>query len=144
MKLDSIEIKDVRGIRDLTLDLRQRSFVISGPNGSGKSGVVDAIEFCLTGEISRLSGKGTAGVTVHRHGPHIEHRADGAEAEVTMHIRLLELGRSAVITRTMRRPRELRVEPEDPEIVAAVDELSRHPELVLSRREVITEVRVIA
>ena len=34
-----------------------------------KSGVVDAVEFALTGDMSRLSGKETGGVTVTRHGP---------------------------------------------------------------------------
>ena len=35
--------------------MNRQSFVVSGPNGSGKSGVVDAIQFALTGEIGRLT-----------------------------------------------------------------------------------------
>ena len=33
-----------------------------GPNGTGKSGIVDALDFALTGNISRLSGNGTGGL----------------------------------------------------------------------------------
>lgn len=44
------------GFCDLTLTLSNEPFVISGPNGSGKSGVVDAIQFALTGEMGRLKG----------------------------------------------------------------------------------------
>jgi recombinational DNA repair ATPase RecF len=140
IQIESITMKEVRGLRDLTLDFDNKSFVVSGPNGSGKSGVVDAIEFCLTGEISRLSGKGTAGITLQRHGPHVDRRDDPAAAEVTIHLRLLKLNKSAVITRNMKKPRELRIEPNDPDIRAALEEVASHPEVVLSRREIIKYV----
>jgi recombinational DNA repair ATPase RecF len=140
IQIDSITMRDVRGIRDLTLNFDQKSFVISGPNGSGKSGVVDAIEFCLTGEISRLSGKGTAGITLQRHGPHVGRRDDPAAAEVTVRLNLLKLGKSATITRNMKRPRELRIVPDEPYIRAALVEVASHPEVVLSRREIIKYV----
>jgi predicted ATP-binding protein involved in virulence len=55
IKIESIAIKELRGIRDLTLTLGNDPFVISEPNGSGKSGVVDAIQFALTGEMGRLT-----------------------------------------------------------------------------------------
>lgn len=51
IQVREIHIEEFRGIRDLTLTLDCRSFVIWGPNGSGKSGVVDAIDFALTGNI---------------------------------------------------------------------------------------------
>ena len=59
-------------------------FVISGPNGSGKSGVVDAIQFALTGEMARLKGAGTGDVTLADHGPHVEKRNDSDAASVTV------------------------------------------------------------
>jgi recombinational DNA repair ATPase RecF len=59
IKLESAHIEEVRGIRKLDIDFQKGTFAISGPNGSGKSGVVDAIEFGLTGQISRLTGRGT-------------------------------------------------------------------------------------
>ena len=57
--LKSVHIEEFRGIRDLTLNLDRKNFGVCGPNGTGKSGVVDAIEFCLTGDVTRLSGAGS-------------------------------------------------------------------------------------
>ena len=51
IKLESAHIEEVRGIRKLDIDFSKGTFAISGPNGSGKSGVIDAIEFALTGQI---------------------------------------------------------------------------------------------
>jgi len=59
IRVESIVIKEFRGIRNLSLDLKGKSFAICGPNGTGKSGVVDALEFVLTGNVSRLSGEGS-------------------------------------------------------------------------------------
>ena len=47
IQVESIAIKEFRGIRDLRLDLSARNFAVCGPNGTGKSGVVDALEFVL-------------------------------------------------------------------------------------------------
>ena len=58
ISVESIVIKEFRRIRDLTLDFNRKNFAVCGPNGTGKSGVVDALEFALTGNISRLSGEG--------------------------------------------------------------------------------------
>jgi AAA domain len=64
IKLESAHIEEVRGIRKLDIDFSKETFAISGPNGSGKSGVIDAIEFGLTGEMGRLAGRGTKGLSV--------------------------------------------------------------------------------
>jgi hypothetical protein len=72
IKLETAHIEEVRGIRKLDIDFQNATFVISGPNGSGKSGVIDAIEFALTGQIGRLSGRGTKGLSVAEHGPHVD------------------------------------------------------------------------
>src|SRR5260370_25603241 len=67
MKLETAHIEEVRGIRKLDIDFRKEKFAISGPNGSGKSGVIDAIEFGLTGQIGRLTGRGVnAGEKMHQ------------------------------------------------------------------------------
>lgn len=55
IKVCNLHIEEFRGIRDLDLDMDGSSFVVVGPNGSGKSGVVDAIDFVLTGNVTRLS-----------------------------------------------------------------------------------------
>jgi DNA repair exonuclease SbcCD ATPase subunit len=72
--IEEITITEFRGVRELKLALHGDNFAVCGPNGTGKSGVVDAIEFGLTGSVSRLSGKGTAGISVKDHGPHVDHR----------------------------------------------------------------------
>jgi DNA repair exonuclease SbcCD ATPase subunit len=68
----------------VALDPDGKNFVVSGPNGSGKSGVVDAIQFGLTGGISRLSGKGTAGLSVQGPRPHVDKCDDPEAAEVSL------------------------------------------------------------
>lgn len=58
MRITSIEIAGFRGIRDaLRIDVPKGFVVISGRNGTGKSTICDAIEFALTGSISRLAAK---------------------------------------------------------------------------------------
>jgi len=135
--LETVSIREIRGIRELDLDLHSKPFVIYGPNGSGKSGVVDSIEFALTGNISRLHGEGTAGVTVRKHGPHVLKRDDPESAVVTLGLHLVDLGRSVTVTRSVRNPDELVVEPDGPEVREILEDVSAHPEVVLSRREVI-------
>ncbi|HEY5234573.1 MAG TPA: ATP-binding protein, partial [Rhabdochlamydiaceae bacterium] len=140
IKIKRLVIKEVRGVRDLTLDLNEKSFVVCGPNGSGKSGVVDAIEFCLTGEISRLAGKGTGGITLQKHGPHVNQRDHPNLSEVTIELHLVDLNKTVTISRNMKTPSELKIGSSDPVVQAAVKDLSSHPELVLSRREIIKYV----
>jgi hypothetical protein len=72
IKLEKAHIEEMRGIRKLDIDFGKKTFAISGPNGSGKSGVIDAIEFGLTGQIGRLTGRGTGGLSVSEHGPHVD------------------------------------------------------------------------
>ena len=72
IKLIEVYIEEFRGIKKLTLHPNGENFVIHGPNGSGKSGVVDAIDFGLTGDISRLAGKGTGSLSLKTHGPHVD------------------------------------------------------------------------
>jgi DNA repair exonuclease SbcCD ATPase subunit len=85
IKLESVHIEETRGIRKLDLNFGKEKFAISGPNGTGKRGVIDAIEFALTGQIGRLTGRGTKGLSVPEHGPHVD------KAKFRMH-RLLRCG----------------------------------------------------
>jgi DNA repair exonuclease SbcCD ATPase subunit len=64
IRIEKIEIEDFRGIRRIELLLNRKNFSICGPNGTGKSGIVDAIEFALTGGITRLEGLGTGELSV--------------------------------------------------------------------------------
>ena len=73
IQIEDIHIQNLRGIKQLSLTFDRKSFGICGPNGTGKSGVVDAIEFALTGSVTRLTGRGTAGVSLKEHGAHVDY-----------------------------------------------------------------------
>jgi predicted ATP-binding protein involved in virulence len=92
IQVEQLHIHEFRGIRDLQLSPQGKNFAVCGPNGTGKSGVVDAIEFVLTGEISRLSGRGTGNLSVKSHGPHVDSRDKPANAvvEATVFVPSLE------------------------------------------------------
>ena len=144
IQIEAIRIVDLRGIRDLVLRPMRQNFVISGPNGSGKSGVVDAIQFGLTGAISRLAGKGTGTLTVQRHGPHVDRRDDSAGAEVSLTLYFPDLDKTAVLTRNVKTARNFSLTPDDAAVRAVLEEVARHPDLTLSRREIIRYILVEA
>jgi len=55
MKLSFVEMEGFRGFRDKTrVEFSGEFVVLTGRNGSGKSTVLDAIEFALTGTISKF------------------------------------------------------------------------------------------
>src|SRR4051812_11396279 len=99
IRVESITINKFRGIRNLTLDLGGKNFAICGPNGTGKSGVVDALEFVLTGNISRLSGRGTDVLSIKDHAPHIDSRDKPDQSFVTAKIVIPSLNKKVTITR---------------------------------------------
>ena len=144
IQIESVVIRELRGIRELEIEPQRKNFVVSEPNGSGKSGVVDAIQFALTGEISRLTGKGTGGLSVSRHDPHVDRRDDPASAEVSLRFYVPDLEKSAVLTRSVKNARKFSLEPDEPEIRAIIEEVAGHPELTLSRREIIKYIIVEA
>jgi hypothetical protein len=136
IRIDSVEIEDFRGIRKLRLDLGRKNFGICGPNGSGKSGVVDAIEFALTGGITRLEGRGSLGLSVRAHGPHVD-RTTSKTSKVRLAGVVVSLGKQFTIERSVDAPGHPIVTPADPKIEAVVSELAIHPEFALSRREIV-------
>jgi len=141
IKVDRIKIVEFRGIRDLTIDLNGANFAVCGPNGTGKSGVVDALEFGLSGNISRLSGKGQGSVSVKDHGPHVNSRTQPEKAVVTLDITIPSLGgKKAKITRSVKSPKAPIIVPADTDVLAVVGQVQKHPEFCLSRREIIKYV----
>ena len=137
IKLEAAHIEEMRGIRKLDITFNTSTFVISGPNGSGKSGVIDAIEFGLTGEIGRLTGRGTKGLTLSEHGPHVDKTKFPDAAFVQLRVFITSLGKSVTITRRVAAPKKPKIEPSDDAIVAALAEMAEHPEVTLSRREIL-------
>jgi DNA repair exonuclease SbcCD ATPase subunit len=142
IKLESIHIEEVRGIRKLDLDFQKEKFAICGPNGSGKSGVIDAIEFGLTGQMGRLTGRGTKGLSVSEHGPHVDKVKFPDAAFVQLKVYLTELGKSATITRKIFSPKKSRIDPPDADVKAALAEIADHPEITLSRRDILRFILV--
>lgn len=137
IRIDRLSIEEFRGIRDLDLPFGSHSFLIHGPNGSGKSGIVDAIGFALTGDIARLSGPGTGGLSVADHGPHVHRRSDPARAKVILAFTVPDTGESGLLTRCVKTPHTVELTPNTPALRAALEDASQHPELILTRREVI-------
>jgi len=142
IKLETAHIEEVRGIRKLDLDFGKKTFAISGPNGSGKSGVIDAIEFGLTGQIGRLTGRGTKGLSVSEHGPHVDKTKFPDAAFVELRVFLPDIGKSATITRKVSSPKKPKIEPADSDVIAVLAEVADHPEIMLSRREILRFILV--
>ncbi len=137
IRIKTLHIAEFRGIRTLDLDLGGKNFGICGPNGTGKSGVVDAIEFCLTGDITRLSGQGTAGLSVKLHAPHVDQRTHPEDANVTMTCNIPSLNKTITIHRSVKNPGTVTVTPDDGAVRHIIAELETHPEFALSRREIV-------
>ncbi|MFH1934306.1 MAG: hypothetical protein ABIN18_22380 [Pseudomonadota bacterium] len=77
MKIQKLHIENIRGIREgMDLEPGGKNYVIFGPNGTGKSAVVDALDFLFTGDIKRLRGEGTYGISPTKHGPHIDSKPE--------------------------------------------------------------------
>jgi recombinational DNA repair ATPase RecF len=138
--VDNIIIREFRGIRDLTIDFADKNFGICGPNGTGKSGIVDAIEFGLTGSISRLSGKGTGGISVKEHAPHVDSRNHPDKARVIMRVTIPSLRKKVTIERTVKDPLTPIITPNDADVLEVLAQVAIHPEFALSRRELIRYV----
>lgn len=136
IRIKTIHVEEFRGIRDLAISLGGENFGICGPNGTGKSGVVDAIEFCLTGYVTRLSGQGQGELSVKGHAAHVDHRANPEKAKVTITATVPSLGKEVSISRSVKNPRVATIEPADLKIQTIIEELQSHPEFALSRREI--------
>ena len=137
IRVKTIHIEEFRGVRALDLDLDAKNFGICGPNGTGKSGVVDAVEFCITGDVTRLSGQGSTGLSVKAHAPHVDQHKHPEKANVTITADIPSLGKSVKIHRSVKNPGKVVITPNDAEVKTVIEELQTHPEFALSRREII-------
>jgi DNA repair exonuclease SbcCD ATPase subunit len=57
IKLESIMLRNFKGVRDLTLTLSGRDAIVSGPNGAGKTTIVDAFLWLLFSKDSEDRGQ---------------------------------------------------------------------------------------
>ncbi|MBX3709449.1 MAG: AAA family ATPase, partial [Gammaproteobacteria bacterium] len=136
IKIKSILIENFRGIKRLQIDLNCINLIIQGLNGTGKSGVVDAIEFGLTGEITRLSGVGTANISLKSHAPHVDFRDMPEKAKVVIDI-INQQGEIFTIERTVASPQKPSINPNNNEAQRILSFLKEHPEFALSRKEIL-------
>jgi DNA repair exonuclease SbcCD ATPase subunit len=138
IRIEKIKIVKFRGIIDLELNPGGENFAACGPNGTGKSGIIDAIEFALTGNLSRLSGRGTKELSVKQHGPHVDYLQNPEKAWVRLEVSIPSLGnKKASITRAVAANTRPVIEPADDDVLSAFANVQLHPEFVLSRRELI-------
>lgn len=135
-----IEIFEFRGIRHLEIDFKKKNFAICGKNGTGKSGIVDALEFALTGDVSRLTGSGTGGISLKEHAPHVDCRNTPAKSKVIVTVHIPSLNKEVTIERCVADIQNPLVKPASTEVLEILAEVSRHPEFTLSRRELIRYV----
>ncbi|MGO9622079.1 MAG: ATP-binding protein [Desulfobaccales bacterium] len=140
MKILSLNIQNIRGIKEADLTLDGKNFVIWGPNGSGKSAVVDAIDFLLTGQIARLIGEGTAGITLAKHGPHIDYTKDPSQSFVKAVVQVPGVSKEVTLRRCMANPEKLEVQGADISQLDEILELAGRRQHSLSRREILRYV----
>lgn len=135
--IDSITIENLRGIKRLSLQINDANLVIHGPNGSGKSGVIDAIEFALTGNICRLSGMGTSSITLNTHGPHVDFRDNTRKAKVILKLKSILTSNTFTVERSVSAAKRQEISPDNDEGRNILSFLEHHPEFSLSRREIL-------
>lgn len=135
MKLLELEIRNVRGIRELTLKPNGENFLVWGPNGTGKSAVIDAIDFLLTGKVTRLTGQGTAGLTLALHGPHLG--TQPKDAFVRAIVTLPGKTEPVEVKRCMANPSKLLADKTALSRLQPILELAARGQHILTRREIL-------
>ena len=107
MKILNLEINNIRGIRHFEHDFQGENAIIVGDNGSGKSSILDAIDFLLTGNMSRLKGDGTSGISVSRHGIHVDSSGDLSLGKVKALVKIKENAKPFWIERYIKEAEQL-------------------------------------
>lgn len=139
MRLMELEIHNIRGICDLPLKPNGKNLVIWGSNGSGKSAVVDAIDFLLTGRISRLTGQGTGDIKLEKHGTHIDHKPE--QATVRAVVSIPTYPKPIEIKRCMLNPGNLEYsDPKSKPYLGPILSIAARGQHVLTRREILKYV----
>lgn len=92
IRLKSLEIRALRGIRDWEIPFDGKSLVLWGESASGKTSVVDALEFLFTGQVRHLVG--TRGLSVAHHAPHVQLGPDVMEVSASFDPGALQVSRS--------------------------------------------------
>jgi DNA repair exonuclease SbcCD ATPase subunit len=136
MKIKQLRIENIRGIKTFALSPEGDNVVVFGPNGTGKSAIVDAVDFLLTGEISRLTGEGTKNLSLKEHGSHIDSRNELKKSVVNAVIEVD--GKEITLERSISKPSAIKVAPKgDEAFIEAHLEIAQLGQHILSRREIL-------
>lgn len=135
MRILEIEITKFRGIQHLALNPNKKNCVIWGPNGSGKSAVVDAIDFLLTGKVLRLTGKGTEGINLKQHAPHID--CDAKDSKIRALVQLRDNENPIQIERCVSNPNKLICDSEKETLLQPILAFAARGQHILTRREIL-------
>lgn len=136
MKILNLEVKNIRGIRNLQISPNGESLVVFGQNGTGKSAVVDAIDFLLTGNIARLAGRGCGNLCISEHGCHVDCRDDLKNTVVKAKIKIKD--KEIDLERSIKNPSNLKVSPKsEKDLVLERLETAKLGQHLLSRREIL-------
>lgn len=101
---------------------------------------MDAIEFVLSGDISRLSGSGRGGVSVKTHAPHVDYRDNPEVAMVSLQGTIVSTGEAFEISRNVANISAPTITPASPTVIQTIEQLSVRKNISLSRRELIQYV----
>ena len=142
MKILTLEINNIRGIRHFEHNFQGKNAVILGANGSGKSSILDGIDFLLTGDIARLTGEGTSGISLKRHGIHVDMSDQLAMGFVRATIQLQEYDHAISIERSVSNPESLVCSENDRSIFQSIAQLAVQRQHMLERRQLLKFVHV--
>jgi DNA repair exonuclease SbcCD ATPase subunit len=137
MKLLELEIQGFKGaLHPLKIEPNGKNFVIFGPNGSGKSTVVDALDFLLTGNVSRMSGPGTTGIKLNKHAKHVHSKPK--DVKVKAKIELENSKKPVLIERSLKERNNLIYDPNKAHLIEPLISLASRGQHVLTKREILT------
>lgn len=138
VRLRSLNVVNVRGVRKLSVELGDKSIVLLGPNGAGKSSVVDALDFLLTGEVRRLSGEGAGALSLAEHGRNLLAAPEDAWVEASFSVLDGASKRVVTLTRTLAAPSALEWDGKpSPVLSELLERVGRSGHHLLSRREIL-------
>ena len=123
VKIKKININAFRGIPDLELEIDGKSLLLRGENGTGKSSIVEAIEFFFTGKVSHLEG--VRGLSLRRHGPHVNFRPDDVNIEITFDPGSISLSRT------------FNLSPSPPELLEDYFQITQKGTFILRRSQIL-------
>lgn len=140
MKILELVIHNFRGIVDMPpLQVNGQNMVVYGRNGVGKSAVADAVDFLLTGDVSRLSGEGTSEVSLKKHGPHVG--KNPADSFVQAKLQTAE-GIEFTVKRVVSKSDVVEIEEEYRTLFLEIEQYAKNGAHFLSRRELLKYIVV--